>query len=1233
MTSNSLDFLLNLQANTSGFDQGINGAKFAVDALVGAMAALGVGLGVKELAEAADSYAMLSAKIQQSTKDSGNFEQAISGVHQIALQTNSTLDNTGALFTRLNTVAKDMGKSQQFALDMTSTVTKAIQLGGSSTQEAEAAVTQFIQAMQGGVLRGEEFNSIMEGGYGLAEALAKGLGKTTGELRKMAENGELSAERVLAALEKQKAGVDAQYAEMPLTIGNALQKIATSWQILIGEMDQANGASATVAQALSTIADNLGILKVFFDDVGDGFVWFRDQLKNIDPSTIEALKNAAVQAYDTVKTLLSTIGSIGESVIGAIQATGSAFGSLIDSFIYGGKEVDGLTKIFDGLRIAFALVSDGLLGINIAFKLVLGGVQFLEAGLLSLKAKIVGIFSDDWAAQVQAQSDALFRQAEKNAKEANRLALESKSATVEAIRDIRKTEDEKNAERIANNEKTLSDLKAQESKHVADYKAISDERVKLQQQLVDARKSGDQSAIDAALAGLAELDKKEKAYQAESKKISDEKIKAAQDWASAQIEAATKGGVALSDNAKKTIEAGVAAQGLAVEFDKTGKAIVKAIEQEAGGAVVSLEAKMGQGRKAAAVFGIDLDTALNKVSDGFTAKKSSLDDFAKNLEALGATGQQAADLVYQAWLKFLSEAKSPAEVDMAIETLQELAAQGKITGEQLKAGIDLAKASAKDLSPELDAAREAGKALGIDIDKTANIMSKGFGQGSANLDTLKQKLEEAGITGEEASNILYQGWKTWLEKVDSQVELDASKAKLEELAKTGQISASQLKDGLTAIEIKVAAVKDAANPAIESFKRLGIETKDSLAATAKQAESDFDRIKASGSATADGISKAYAAAFEAAAAAGDMSYNSWERWLAKATNPADAEIAKKILKDLGDSGAFSIYQVEKGLIAVDQQLTKMPNSVDPVTAAFKRLGIETKENLKLAAQQALTDYETVRNSGQATAEGIEKAYKRAMDAAAASGDASVIASANAQRGSAQLQVQIDETGKASVKSMDELSNSVEKVGRTASGSAADGFRELGRVAKQEAKAVGDTWQEEMDLWQQKLAKVQSERKAQAAETAKGLSQMADGQNSMAQDFYNQLIAGGMEQGRAEALKKEAMTRMNNQLRDALSGGTAQGRIDAMTGRNASKDWMDNILKLQSKSGSVSSPKTPSVQAPNVNTSVANVPSSSAKTVTYKIEFGGKSLELAGDPNQQNLMNDFLSELEQLNRAR
>ncbi len=1112
MATNSLDFLLNLQANTSGFDQGINGAKFAVNALVGAMAALGVGLGVKELAAAADSYAMLSAKIQQSTKDSGNFEQAMSGVHQIALQTNSTLDNTGALFTRLNTVAKDMGKSQQFALDMTSTVTKAIQLGGSSTQEAEAAVQQFIQAMQGGVLRGEEFNSIMEGGYGLAEALAKGLGVTTGELRKMAENGELSAERVLAALEKQKAGVDAQYAEMPTTISNALQKIATSWQILIGEMDQANGASATVAQWLSVLADNMGLLKLIIDDIGNGFTKFGAYLSDIyDQGAIDSLKTALGSIYDTIKTLFNTVLDVGRAFNDVFDDALSGVFSFTDGLRPAGVEVSGLQKAFDSLNIAINLIGDGFKAVGVVTNLFAGTLYRLAAVWYEVKATFTwGDVKEQAIANMTAmqnKSDEYFTKGFDGIKN-------YESQTIKSIENMGKTEDQKNADRIANNEKTLTDLKAQEAQHASDYKAISDERIKLQQQLVDARKSGDQSAIDAAVAGLAELDKKEKAYQAESKKISDEKIKAAQDWASAQIEAATKGGVALSDNAKKTIEAGVAAQGLAVEFDKTGKAIVKAIEQEAGAAVVSLETRLGQGRKAAAVFGIDLDTALNKVSDGFAAKKSSLDDFAKNLEALGATGQQAADLTYEAWQKWLSEAKSPAEVDAAIAKLQELAEQGKVTGEQLKVGIDLAKASAKDLSPELEAAREAGKALGIDIDKTANIMSQGFGQGSANLDALKQKLEEAGITGREASNTLYQGWETWLKKADSQVELDAAKAKLKE--------------------------------------------------------------------------------FEA-------------------------------------QGVFSTRQVEMGMLAIRQQTQKLPDDLDETGKAFERLGIKTKEQLKLAADVAIADFNRIQASGQATTEGLKQAYERVLQAAVASGDQSAIAATKAKAASLGLQVQIDETGKASVKSMNELSSSVEKVGRTASGSAAQGFRELGRVAKQEAEDVAETWE-------QAMARIDKERKAQAAETAKGLGQMADGQGQMAQDFYNQLIAGGMEQGRAEALKKEAMTRMNNQLRDALSGGTAQGRIDALTGRNSSKDWMDNILKLQSKPGSMSAsapktPSTPNIQAPNINVNTPNVPSSNPKTVTYKIEFGGKSLELAGDPSQQNLMNDFLSELEQLNRAR
>ncbi|HPY42370.1 MAG TPA: hypothetical protein PLM98_17730, partial [Thiolinea sp.] len=354
--------------------------------------------------------------------------------------------------------------------------------------------------------------------------------------------------------------------------------------------------------------------------------------------------------------------------------------------------------------------------------------------------------------------------------------------------------------------------------------------------------------------------------------------------------------------------------------------------------------------------------------------------------------------------------------------------------------------------------------------------------------------------------------------------------------------------------------------------------------------------------------------------AGDVTYEAWLRWLETAKSQAEIDAAKAKLQEFESQGVFSTRQVENGMLALDIQTGKVKQTTDEVTEAFKRLGIQTKDQLALQAKQALMDFDTVRNSGQATQADLQKAYQKTIDLAYASGNASTIASANSKAASLGLQVQIDATGKASVKSMDELSNSVENVGRTASGSAANGFRELGRVAREEAKTS-------LEEWEDAIAKISAEREAQSAQTAKNLGNALTDNETMAQDFYNQLVAGGMEEGRAEALKEEAMVIMGNQLRDVLNGGTAQTRLDAKLGTNTSKDWMDNILEGQKKPGSVSSPKTPSIQAPNVNTSVANVPSSNAKTVAYKIDFGGKSLELAGDPNQQNLMNDFLNELE------
>lgn len=211
----------------------------------------------KDVGEVADQYANLRARIALVTGDGPALEAAFDAVRQIALDTNSALESTADLFTRVFRAGKDVGLSQQQALELTKTINQAIQVSGGSAQAADAAITQLIQGLQGGVLRGEEFNSVMEQAPRLAQALADGLGVTTGRLREMAKEGRLTSEVVLKALQGQAQAVAEEFAKLPPTIGRALTNLSTAWTVYIGEVDRGSAASLAAASAINTVAENL----------------------------------------------------------------------------------------------------------------------------------------------------------------------------------------------------------------------------------------------------------------------------------------------------------------------------------------------------------------------------------------------------------------------------------------------------------------------------------------------------------------------------------------------------------------------------------------------------------------------------------------------------------------------------------------------------------------------------------------------------------------------------------------------------------------------------------------------------------------------------------------------------------------------------------------------------------------------------------------------------------------
>jgi len=688
----NLDFRLNLLANTTGLQQGINGARFAVNALVAAMAAVGVGVTVSGLATTADSYTNLSTRINIATREGGDFTSAMAGVHQVALMTNSSLDATGSLFTRLNAVGKDMGMTQQQALNLTKTVTQAIQIGGESAQASEAAVQQFIQAMQGGVLRGEEFNSIMENGFGVAEALARGLGVTTGELRKMAEAGELSAERVAKALQSQAGEVQKTYDQFPTTITNALQKIATSWQILIGEMDQSNGASATVADWLVTIADNMDIVESLLNDIGKGFIWVGDQFKRIDTTTIIALKTALTSIYEAIKTLGETLGEAFVITLDVLNDVLSGLYDFNNGIDEASSKTNGFTKVIQAFNVAIGFVSDGFKGIQIAANLFVGIIYDLAAAWVQLVSKFTW---GDVKQQAIADMDAMATKAQEYYKKASDGALEFKSKGVQALDEIGKTQDQKNAESLAQSKATLDQMLANQQSELNGKKVTEDE-----------------------------------------------KLKAVTAYAEAAI-AANKG---VMDG---MMQADLIAKGYMVTTDQAGKVSVQAFNQVTD-SVNNTGKALVQARKGAEALGVDLDIALNRVSEKFAANQVHLTNYANGLDELGLKGEQAANALYMGWEKWLASAKSEVEIEAAKAKLQSFGEQGKLSASQVEMGMQAVKRAVQEIPDSLSPVEAAFERLGIKTkeqlklaaDLALNDFNTILKSGEATQDALQQAYEE-----------------------------------------------------------------------------------------------------------------------------------------------------------------------------------------------------------------------------------------------------------------------------------------------------------------------------------------------------------------------------------------------------------------------------------------------------------------------------------------------------------
>ena len=123
-------------------------------------------------------------------------EQLNEMVRASANEARGSYADMAAMVGKLGTLAGDSFSSSQEIVAFAEQFQKHLALSGADATQSSAAILQMTQALSSGVLRGEELNSILENAPSAAQAIARELGVSVGEMRNLAAEGQLTAKVV-----------------------------------------------------------------------------------------------------------------------------------------------------------------------------------------------------------------------------------------------------------------------------------------------------------------------------------------------------------------------------------------------------------------------------------------------------------------------------------------------------------------------------------------------------------------------------------------------------------------------------------------------------------------------------------------------------------------------------------------------------------------------------------------------------------------------------------------------------------------------------------------------------------------------------------------------------------------------------------------------------------------------------------------------------------------------------
>lgn len=256
-------------------------------------------------------------------------------VYQAAQNARGSFGDMATVVAKFGNNARDAFSSQEEVVAFANLIQKQMTIAGASTAEASNAMLQLSQALGSGVLRGDELNSIFEQAPNLIQSIADYLDVPIGQIRTMAQEGQLSADIVKAAIFASADDINEKFNQMPMTwnqVWTSMKNTAImKFQPVLDRINQlANNAE--FQRMLVGVLDGLSQMAVMLLEIMDFAAqvaaFFQDNWSVIEPIVMGIV--TALGLYLAIATAVNVMNGImaaSEAVKGAAQmmATGATF--------------------------------------------------------------------------------------------------------------------------------------------------------------------------------------------------------------------------------------------------------------------------------------------------------------------------------------------------------------------------------------------------------------------------------------------------------------------------------------------------------------------------------------------------------------------------------------------------------------------------------------------------------------------------------------------------------------------------------------------------------------------------------------------------------------------------------------------------------------------------------------------------------------------------------------------